>query len=215
MNDAEAITTVANYHASPSAATLVALWNKDTAQSSASGHAKLAVWGVENNPSSGAFEKLDTWLAAGFRIKNQALNLRRTTTLSYRNRLSARLLDLLEALEDEGDEWEDDSPESLRRMLLFLYSRPEYTYPTVTVTPSATFRAQWHGDNGELLALDFQPTGWVKFVVYCPDASDGSIETGSGVVGWHKVMERVSPYRVSRWTTERNIVNTLPGAAYG
>ncbi len=101
---------------------------------------------------------------------------------------------------EEGETWSDDSPESLRRMMLFLQSQPALRYPSVTVTPSGTFRAQWTTDPGRHFAAEFLAHGEVRFVVFSPDPRHPDrIQRVSGMESWENLMRVIEPYDVRRW----------------
>ncbi len=136
-------------------------------------------------------------------IRRQVKALRKGSRLPYRERLARRLDFLLRGFEEEEETWADDSPESLRQMLLFLEGLPEFRCPTVTVTPSATFRAQWQADQNEHFAADFVPDGQVRFVVFAPDSSDpGRVQRVSGIVSSANALRAIETYEVHRWAAD-------------
>jgi hypothetical protein len=137
------------------------------------------------------------------RIREQMKALRSESRLAYRERLARRLDFLLRALEEEDQPLAEDSPESLRQMLLFLEALPEFRCPTVTVTPFATFRAQWQGHPSEHLAVDFVPDGQVRFVLFAPDPSHlEHVERVSGIVSPANAMKAIESYQVHRWAAD-------------
>jgi len=149
------------------------------------------------------FAALDYLRTPEGQIRRQIKSLRRSFELSYRERLARRLEFLLEAMEEEGESWTKDSPESLRRMLLFLDNAPIYRFPTVTVTPSGTFRAQWTASAKRHFALDFLPTGQIHFVVFSPDPRHSNrVQRVSGVTSWECLKEVVEPFKVHHWTAD-------------
>ena len=150
------------------------------------------------------FELLDDLRKPQGRMRRQIRALRGSGRLPYRERLARRLEFLLEAPEEEGEEWGEHSPESLRQMLLFLQDIPEFRYPTVAVTPSATFRAQWQRDKSEHFAVDFLPDGQVRFVVFAPDPRHlERVQRVSGVVSRADLKATViEPYKVDRWAAD-------------
>lgn len=108
--------------------------------------------------------------------------IRNAAQLAHRESLSRRLEFLMDAMQDEAGEWQQGSPESLRQMLLFLGTVPHFRYPTVTITPSATFRIQWADDRNGHFAADFLPDGQVKFVLFYPDPHHSNhIQRHSGI----------------------------------
>jgi hypothetical protein len=110
---------------------------------------------------------------------------------------------LLNALEEEGETWAEDSPDSLQQMLLFLRATPDIRCPTVTITPSATFRTEWQGSRNRHLAVDFLPDGQARFVVFSPDPlHPDRVQRVSGIVSRADVMRAIEPYRVHRWAAD-------------
>ena len=149
------------------------------------------------------FELLDDLRTPQGRIRRQISALRGSGGLSYRERLARRLDFLIGALEEEGEDWGENSPESLRQMLLFLQEVPDFRCPTVTVTPSATFRAQWQAGQDQHFAVDFLPDGQVRFVVFAPDPHHPDrVQRVSGVVSRADVMRAIEPYKVHRWAAD-------------
>jgi hypothetical protein len=149
------------------------------------------------------FELLDRLRTPRGQIRRQVRALRRGGGLPYRERLARRLDFLLSSLEEEEETWAEDSPDSLRQMLLFLRAAPDLRCPTVTITPSATFRAQWQAGRTRHLAVDFLPDGQVRFVVFSPDPlHPDRVQRVSGIVGRADVMRAIEPYKVHRWAVD-------------
>lgn len=141
--------------------------------------------------------------AAKEQICTQIRALRKGGRLPYRERLARRLEILLGALEEEGEEWGDNSPESLRQMLDFIHDVPDWRCPTVTVTPSATFRAEWQAGLNQHFAADFLPDGQVRFVVFAPDPHHPDrVQRVSGIVSRADAMRVIEPYKVHRWAAD-------------
>jgi hypothetical protein len=149
------------------------------------------------------FELLDRLRTPRGQIQRQIRALRRGGGLPYREHLARRLDFLLNALEEEGETWEEDSPDSLRQMLLFLRATPDLRCPTVTVTPSATFRTEWQASRNKHLAVDFLPDGQVRFVVFSPDPLyPDRVQRVSGIVSRADLMRAIEPYKVHRWAAD-------------
>jgi hypothetical protein len=107
----------------------------------------------------------------------------------------------LVAAEEEEETWAEGSPDSLRQLLLFLQAAPDLRCPTLTITPSMTFRAEWQAGLNRHLAVDFLPDGQVRFVVFSPDPlHPDRVQRVSGIVSRGDVMRAVEPYRVYRWS---------------
>lgn len=148
------------------------------------------------------FKILDDLRTPKGQIQRQITALR-SGGLPYRGRLADRLDFLLTALEEEGETWAESSPDSLRQMLLFLRAAPDLRCPTVTITPLATFRAQWQAGRNRHFAVDFLPDGQVRFVVFSPDPRHPDrVQRVSGIVGRVDVMRAVEPYKVHRWAAD-------------
>lgn len=149
------------------------------------------------------FDVLDDLRTPTGQMRGQITALRMGGRFTYSERLAHRLDFLLDALEEEGETWGEDSPESLRQMLLLLRTAADLRYPTVTVTPSATFRAQWQADRNSHLAMDFLPDGQVRFVVFSPDPRHSDrVQRVSGIASRAEVMRVVEPYKVRRWAAD-------------
>jgi hypothetical protein len=149
------------------------------------------------------FDVLDELRTPKGQMQRQITALRRGGGLSYQERLARRLDFLMDALEEEEETWAEDSPDSLRQMLLFLQATLHLRCPTVTITPSATFRAQWQDGPNRHLAIDFIPDGQVRFVVFAPDPlHPDRVQRVSGIVSGAEVIKAIQPYKVDRWAAD-------------
>jgi hypothetical protein len=149
------------------------------------------------------FDVLDELRTPKGQIQRQIPAFQRGGGLPYRERLARRLDFLLGALEEEEETWAEDSPDSLRQMLLFLQAVPDFRCPMVTITPAATFRAEWQGGQNRHLAIDFLPDGQVRFVVFSPDPlHPDRVQRVSGIVSRADVMRAIEPYKVYRWAAD-------------
>jgi hypothetical protein len=152
---------------------------------------------------SQAFEELDALRAPEGQLSRQISAFCVTSRLAYKDSLAERLTKLLAARrEEEG--WEDASSESLRHLLLFLETNWNLRRPVITVTPSATFRAQWTNSVDEHLALNFLSDGQVRFVVFCPDARHQTqIQRLSGLARWDSLPNVLAPFSLGKWVVAR------------
>lgn len=149
------------------------------------------------------FDVLDELRTPKGQLESQIAALRMGGGLPYSQRLADRLDFLLSAVEEEGDSWEQDSPDSLRQMLLFLRTSADLRRPAVTITPSATFRAEWQAGRNRHLAMDFLSDGQVRFVLFSPDPRHvDRVQRVSGIVGRLDAMRLIEPYNVRRWATD-------------
>lgn len=161
---------------------------------------------IESEPDEAAasnFDVLDELRTPKGQLRRQITAFRRGSEIPCREQLALQLAILIDSLEDEGEEWDENSPDSLRQMLLFLEAVPDFRCPTVTVTPSLTFRAQWQASPDEHFALDFLPDGQVRFVVFAPDPRHPDrVQRVSGIVSRVDVMRAIEPYKVHRWAAD-------------
>jgi hypothetical protein len=149
------------------------------------------------------FDVLDELRTPKGQIQRQITAFRRGGGVPYSEGLARRLDVLLAALEEEGETWAEGSPDSLRQMLLLLRAAPDLRCPTVTITPSATFRAQWQAGRNRHFAVDFLPDGQVRFVVFAPDPRHPDrVQRVSGIVNRADVMRAIEPYKVHRWAAD-------------
>jgi hypothetical protein len=149
------------------------------------------------------FDVLDELRTPRGQIRRQIRALRTGSGLSYCERLAGRLDLLLDAVEEEEETWAEDSPDSLRQMLLFLETVPHLRCPTITVTPSMTFRAEWRSGLDKHLAVDFLPDGQARFVVFSPDPRHHNrVQRVSGIVSRPDVNRAIEPYKVHRWAAD-------------
>ena len=150
-----------------------------------------------------AFSILDELRTPEGRIEREISSFRTSSSLPYRDRLARRLEFLLSAMEEDGEAWTEDSPLSLRRMLMFLERAPHLKCPTVTVTPAATFRAQWTVDEREHFAIEFLADGQVRFVVFAPNPKrPDRIRRVSGITSSDTALNEVRPYEIEKWAAD-------------
>ena len=161
---------------------------------------------IESAPDEASvsdFDLLDELRTPRGQIQRQITAIRGSGGLPYRECLARRLSFLLGALEEEEETWAEDSPDSLRHMLVFLRATPDLRCPTVTITPSMTFRAEWQTGQNRHLAIDFLPDGQVRFVVFSPDPLyPDRVQRVSGIVSRADVMRAIDPYEVHRWAAD-------------
>jgi hypothetical protein len=156
-----------------------------------------------DEPPVSDFDVLDELRTPEGQIRRQITAFRRGGGVPYREHLARRLDSLMGALEEEEEPWAEDSPDSLRQMLLFLRAAPDLRCPIVTITPSATFRAQWQDGQNSHLAVDFLPDGQVRFVVFSPDPLHSDrVQRVSGIVSRPDLMRAIELYKVYRWAAD-------------
>jgi hypothetical protein len=156
-----------------------------------------------NLAGMGDFAALDALRTPEGQIRQQIHSLRCGFQLTYCEHLARRLEFLLETMEEEEEEWSEDSSQSLRRMLLFLNNVPNFRYPVVTITPSATFRAQWTAGAKRHFAVDFLPNGQVHFVVFSAEPRHPNrIQRITGITSWESLINLIELYKVHHWAAD-------------
>ena len=149
---------------------------------------------------SSEFAALDYLRTPEGRIKQQIRDVRADNHLTYRERLARRLEFLVDMAKEQGEIWNEDSPQSLRIMLKFLHSVEIFRYPAITITPSATFRAQWTIGPDMHFAAEFLADGQALFVVFARDPfHKDRIQRASGITSWENLLCIIGPYEVQRW----------------
>lgn len=152
-----------------------------------------------NTGNSTAFEDIEARRHSAERIRNKARNLIHSN-IRFGLQLAHRLEFLVKTLEEEGEEWSDDSYDSLNHLIEFIKSKPALSEPEITVTPDVLFRAQWTRGSDEHFAVTFYPDGQVSFVIFSPDLRHcGRVQRVSGLVSWDSLFEKVTPYNIKRW----------------
>ena len=84
-------------------------------------------------------------------------------------RIAQRVSDLCQIAKEEAPDQEPPSAQSLRNFLLFLISHPEFNVPSLLLTPSGHFRAQWRGTGKNNCVLDFGDDRSINFVLFTVD----------------------------------------------
>lgn len=128
-------------------------------------------------------------------IKN---HLKTPYALSMANRLDT----LIEACFDEAPEQAPISPNSLAGFIDFIQSTANLAEPEIVFSPAGNICAEWHKSRKEHFALEFLPTGHVRYVVFAPDPKHPSTtDRASGIVYADSLMEKVKPFNVLSWIT--------------
>lgn len=133
-------------------------------------------------------------------------SLKRGSSITYRNSVAARLFFLVNAFIEEGSAWTEVSILSLENLEGFLAANLWMEEPTITVTPSATFRAQWTKSEAQHLAIEFLADGAARFVVF----SKGSkrLDINSGITAWRDLIKRLADHKIHEWTSHARTIDT-------
>ena len=107
----------------------------------------------------------------------------------------------LRGLKEEDPEEPEMSLESLRQMTLFLCEEEAMGIPQLGLTWDGLLEAEWRLVEGGILAMDFLPSGLIRFAaISSPADSEGEIERVSGTLVKDGVMGAIAPFikRISK-----------------
>jgi hypothetical protein len=128
-------------------------------------------------------------------LRQKAGSMRRSVIDGLRRRLS-------ELLSPEDWEHTDRMPskESFWQLLRLLAKYPELRTPALTITADGSFVATWLRGHHEMVRLEFDEIGWVKWLVLlAPVGSIDRSEQGTGRVPLDKIYGSLDIFRVWPW----------------
>jgi hypothetical protein len=129
------------------------------------------------------------------------LHIRLFSSLSYRDRLAARMEELLDAYVEEN-EGRTFSADSLRALINFLEGNPSFNYPVLTLTPSGNLYAQWKSGKDKLLSIHFLPTSDARYVIFKLNPKhSGRITRITGSTTVNALIDVVGPAGVAEWAS--------------
>lgn len=100
-----------------------------------------------------------------------------------------RISELMElALEDEIEM----SPSSFCDLWFFISARPAVSVPNVFALDNGNFRAVWKNSEGERVALEFQGSQTVGFVIFEYDHSLGKMMRMAGIQGLSRIQAQIT-----------------------
>jgi hypothetical protein len=108
---------------------------------------------------------------------------------------------LREASIEEAPEQAPISAQSLQGFISFIQREKNLAEPDIVITYAGNIRAEWHQSRKEHFAVEFLPTGKVRYVVFSPDPNHPSrTDRTSGVVSAETLMVKVRPFNVLSWS---------------
>jgi hypothetical protein len=127
------------------------------------------------------------------------------TTLSarYRAKLTSRLSELQNAVQEEELDGRGITVRSLQHFIEFLKAYPALLCPAVSVTPDRNIYASWKSGSDRVFSIHFLPDGKVRFVIFCPnDKHSGETIRLSGTATVDVVMSIAKPHGVLNWASD-------------
>jgi hypothetical protein len=88
--------------------------------------------------------------------------------LSFRSRLMDRLSVLASAFAEDYA-GQALSPRATDALTTFLLGDPSFGYPDLTATPAGDLYAEWRGNAGRALTIEFLDSGDVRYLVFHPN----------------------------------------------
>lgn len=149
-----------------------------------------------------AFAELDALRADESTIQAELANLRHASAIPYKDRLAARLDQLLAAYKEDTD-GRVFSVDSLRGLIVFLENARFLRYPSVTLTRNGDIYASWKQGKDHVFSAQFLQTQQVRFVVFRPNVhSVGQFDQLSGLTTPQSLPSMISHLNVSDWAAE-------------
>ena len=127
--------------------------------------------------------------------------IRNHLRLAHASNIASRLEYLRETCIEEAPEQAPISVQSLQGFIFFLQRESNLAEPDIVITYAGNIRAEWHRSRKEHFAVEFLPTGQVRYVVFSSDLNHPSrTDRTFGVVSAESLMGKVSPFNVLSWS---------------
>jgi hypothetical protein len=115
------------------------------------------------------------------------------TDITYKNRLSERIIKLSEAFAEDY-EGRILSVRSLAGLVDFLELSLSSSYPDLTATPAGDVYAEWRGPEGRLLTIEFLDSGDARYLMFRPNPKHPQrVDRLSGTTTTDALPETVAP----------------------
>jgi hypothetical protein len=127
------------------------------------------------------------------------------TTLSarYRAKLTSRLSELQNAVQEEELDSRGITVRSLQHFIELLKAYPRLRCPAVSVTPDRNIYASWKSGSDRVFSIHFLPDGKARFVIFCPNEKHpGETIRLSGTATVDVVMSIAEPHGVLNWASD-------------
>jgi hypothetical protein len=126
-----------------------------------------------------------------------------TFSARYRTKLTARLSELQNTVQEEELDGHGIVVKSLRHFIELLKAYPALRCPAVTVTPDRNIYASWKSGSDRVFSIHFLPDGKARFVIFCPnDKHPGEVIRLSGVATVDVLMSIAEPHGVLNWASD-------------
>ncbi|HLO00635.1 MAG TPA: hypothetical protein VK208_19405 [Pyrinomonadaceae bacterium] len=126
-----------------------------------------------------------------------------TLTVKYTAKLTARLIELQRAVQEEEPDARGITSNSLQHFIEFLKAYPKLKYPTISITPERNIYASWKAGSDRLFSVHFLHDANIRFVVFRPnDRHPGKTVRLSGAATLDVLMNIVEPLGVLSWAAE-------------
>lgn len=156
-----------------------------------------------SSPQSFPFAVLEDPRVHDNQLESLIAQIRASSKLRYRDKLAARITELVTIFEEEKSEGCEISFEALHSFIDFLEKNSQLRYPKLALTRNGNIYAQWCVSNEKLFSIQFHPDGNATFVIFRPNSRHrGKVVRISGIVTTDMIMETVLPHNVLEWAAE-------------
>ncbi len=90
------------------------------------------------------------------------------SALPCKARLADRMTKLADVFAEDYD-GRDLSARSAEAFVTFLAASPNLAYPDITATPAGDLYAEWRGQHGRLLTIEFLESGEARYLIFRPN----------------------------------------------
>lgn len=149
------------------------------------------------------FTQTDLLDSAKEQVQDLILRIRTSLSISYRESLANRLVELFNDANEEDSESPGISAGSLLNFHNFLRSYPNLKCPAVSLTPDYNIYASWRSEQGRLFSVHFLPNEDVRFVIFKQnDRHPEQLIRISGTTTTDILMETVAAHGVWDWISD-------------
>lgn len=144
-----------------------------------------------------ASREIGSWKA---QLNQRLLVLRTTVDQGIAERLVNRIGELYTNVRADLPDYSEPSISSLDALIQFITNVEHPAYPQILLTPTGNLRAKWKKPNRQHFAVEFLPSNYVRWVVFCSDPDDpGKQFRIAGTVSIKNLMSSVNPFGVNQW----------------
>ncbi len=162
----------------------------------------MASLAIGANEETTVFNEFEALRSDDRTIRKLLAQLRATNEIPYRDRLTARIEQLLEAYKEDMD-GRVFSADSLSDLIAFLASARGLKYPAVTLTRGGDLFLSWKREKSHVFSVQFLKTKQCRFAIIRPNERNvGQSEQFSGITTALSLMDFIEHFNVADWAAE-------------